>query len=94
MTPIAIVGVGETPAVRRSEKSLRALVVEAVANALDDAGLKPSDVDGILSDGLVMPTTVPRDFVAAQFGIDRRYDGGMSYGGAGSVCAPQLVWIG
>lgn len=93
MTPIAIVGVGETPPVRRSGKSLRALVVEAVANALDDAGLKPSDVDGILSDGLVMPTTVPRDFVAAQFGIDRRYDGGMSFGGAGSACAPQLAQL-
>lgn len=93
MTPIAIVGVGETPAVRRSEKGLRALVVEAVANALDDAGLKPSDVDGILTDGLVMPTTVPRDFVAAQFGIDRRYDGGMSFGGAGSACAPQLAQL-
>ncbi len=93
MTPIAIVGVGETPAVRRSEKSLRALVVEAVSNALDDAGLKPSEVDGILSDGLVMPTTVPRDFVAAQFGIDRRYDGGMSFGGAGSACAPQLAQL-
>lgn len=93
MTPIAIVGVGETPPARRSGKSLRALVVEAVANALDDAGLKPSDVDGILSDGLVMPTTVPRDFVAAQFGIDRRYDGGMSFGGAGSACAPQLAQL-
>jgi acetyl-CoA acetyltransferase len=93
MTPIAIVGVGETPAVRRSEKNLRALVVEAIGNALDDAGLKPSDVDGILSDGLVMPTTVPRDFVAAQFGIDRRYDGGMSFGGAGSACAPQLAHL-
>ena len=93
MTPIAIVGVGETPAVRRSEKGLRALVVEAVANALDDAGLKPSDVDGILTDGLVMPTTVPRDFVAAQFGIDRQYDGGMSYGGAGTTCAPQLAQL-
>jgi acetyl-CoA acetyltransferase len=93
MTPIAIVGVGETPAVRRSEKNLRALVVEAIGNALDDAGLKPCDVDGILSDGLVMPTTVPRDFVAAQFGIDRRYDGGMSFGGAGSACAPQLAQL-
>lgn len=93
MTPIAIVGVGETPPVRRSGKSLRALVVEAVANALDDAGLKPSDVDGILTDGLVMPTTVPRDFVAAQFSIDRRYDGGMSFGGAGSACAPQLAQL-
>jgi acetyl-CoA acetyltransferase len=93
MTPIAIVGVGETPAVRRSQKSLRALVVEAVSNALDDAGLEPSDVDGIVSDGLVMPTTVPRDFVAAQFGIDRRYDGGMSFGGAGSACAPQLAQL-
>ena len=92
-TPIAIVGIGATRPVRRSDKSLRALVVEAVEAALADAGLEPREVDGILTDGLVMPTTVPRDFIAAQFGMERRFDGGMSFGGAGSVAAPQLAQL-
>ena len=85
---IAIVGIGATKPVRRSPKGLRALCVEAVEAALADAGLSASKVDGIVTDGLVMPTTVPRDYIAAQFGMDRRFDGGMSYGGAGSVVAP------
>ena len=87
-TPIAIVGIGATKPVRRSPKGLRALCVEAIETALADAGLDASDVDGIVTDGLVMPTTVPRDYVAAQLGIDRRYDGGMSYGGAGNAVGP------
>lgn len=93
LTPIAIVGIGATQPVRRSEKGLRALVVEAVQAALADAGVRPQEVDAVLSDGLVMPTTVPRDFVAAQFGIERRFDGGMSYGGAGTVTSPLLAQL-
>jgi acetyl-CoA acetyltransferase len=85
---IAIVGIGETRPVRRSDKGLRTLVVEAIEMALVDAGIEPQDVDGIVSDGLVMPSTVPRDWVAAQFGFQRSYDGGMSFGGAASACAP------
>jgi len=88
LEPIAIAGIGETRPVRRSEKGLRALVVEAIEAALADAGLDPSDVDGVVSDGLVMPSTVPRDWVAAQFGFARDYDGGMSFGGAASASAP------
>jgi len=91
LEPVAIVGIGETRPVRRSEKSLRGLVIEAVQAALADAGLKPTDVDAIVTDGLVMPNTVPRDFVAAQFGIDRRFDGGLSYTGAGIANAPKLA---
>src|SRR3982074_1028944 len=45
----AIVGVGETTYVRGSTKTTRALGTWAVRNALDDAGLKPGDVDGIMS---------------------------------------------
>jgi acetyl-CoA acetyltransferase len=90
LTPVAIVGVGETQPTRRSAKGLRALVVEAVQAALADAGIEPHEVDGIITDGLVMPSSVPRDYIAAQFGIERRFDGGMSYGGAGSVCSPML----
>ena len=93
LDPIAIVGIGETRPVRRSEQSLRALVIEAVLAAITDAGLAPGDVDAIVTDGLIMPTSVPRDFVAAQLGIERRFDGGMSYGGAGTTLAPMLAQL-
>ena len=45
----AIVGVGETTYVRGSDKTTRALGTWAIRNALADAGLKASDVDGMLS---------------------------------------------
>lgn len=45
----AIVGVGETEYSRHSGRSTRAMAVEAVRKAMDDAGLKPSQVDGLLS---------------------------------------------
>lgn len=88
LSSIAIAGIGATRPVRRSDKGLRALVVEAIEAALADAGIESSDVDGLVSDGLVMPTTVPRDWVAGQFGFERGYDGGMSFGGAASASAP------
>ena len=42
----AIVGVGYTPMVRKSEQSLAAVAVEAAVNAIADAGLTPQDIDG------------------------------------------------
>ena len=45
----AIVGVGETTYTRGSGRTTRALGSWAVRNAMLDAGLKPSDVDGMLS---------------------------------------------
>lgn len=45
----AIVGVGETEYSRRSGRNQRSMAVEAVRNALDDAGLAPSEVDGMMS---------------------------------------------
>jgi hypothetical protein len=41
--------VGETPYMRGSDKSTRALASIAVRNAMVDAGLKPSEIDGMLS---------------------------------------------
>jgi acetyl-CoA acetyltransferase len=87
----AIVGIGETSPSRRSHKSIRALTIEAVAAALDDAGLTPADVDGIVTDSVIMPNSVPHEYLAAQFGIERSFDGNLSYGGAGIVCAPMLA---
>src|SRR3977135_591504 len=44
----AIGGVGETTYTRGSNKTTRALGTWAVRNAILDAGLKPSDIDGML----------------------------------------------
>ena len=45
----AIVGVGETTYTRGSGKTTRALGTWAVRNAILDAGLKNTDIDGMLS---------------------------------------------
>src|SRR5580704_6892673 len=45
----AIVGVGETTYTRGSGRTTRALGSWAVRNAILDAGLKPGDIDGMLS---------------------------------------------
>jgi acetyl-CoA acetyltransferase len=88
---IAIVGIGQTPPVRRSPKNIRHLAIEAIQLALDDAGIAASDIDGVITDGVIMPHTVPREFISAQFGMTRSFDGGVSFGGAGVACAPELA---
>src|SRR5437879_5401554 len=76
----AIVGVGETAYMRGSGKTTRALATWAVRNAVEDAGLKPADVDGMLSyqsgDSVFSP------FVAGDLGI--RLDFYMDVFGGGS----------
>jgi acetyl-CoA acetyltransferase len=44
-----IVGVGETEYSRNSGRTTRALAVEAIRKAILDAGLRPRDVDGMMS---------------------------------------------
>lgn len=45
----AIVGIGRTVFTRRSGRTTRAMAVEACRLALDDAGLRPDQVDGMLT---------------------------------------------
>jgi len=88
---IAIVGAGETKPMRKADGDIRSLTLEAVMAALDDAGLDPSDVDGIVTDAGIMPTTVPHEWMAAQLGIDNHFSAATSYGGTGIVAAPLLA---
>lgn len=88
---ICITGIGETPPSRRSPHNIRRLVVDAALEAIADAGLKPEDIDGLVSDSVIMPASVPRDWLSAQLGITREFDASLSYGGAGTVSAPILA---
>ena len=45
----AIVGIGKTDFTKNSGKSELALAVECAKHAIDDAGLQPSDIDGMVS---------------------------------------------
>src|SRR2546429_2008387 len=63
----AIVGVGETDYMRGSDKSTRALASIAVRNAMADAGLKASEIDGMLS--YQFNDSVFSTFIAGDLGI-------------------------
>src|SRR5688500_6192817 len=63
----AIAGVGETTYTRGSGKTTRALGTWAVRNAIEDAGLKAADVDGMLSYQSGDSTFSP--FIAGDLGI-------------------------
>lgn len=90
--PVAVVGVGETEFVRRDDRRVGELVVAACRAALADAGLEPSDVDGVVTEGSTMPSRVPADEVAYALGItDRRFTAAGLVGGAGVVGAVALA---
>ena len=61
----AVVGVGHSKVHRRDDISLGALTVDACRNAIADAGLKPSDIDG-----LACAPNVPLDGNGDVNGID------------------------
>lgn len=79
----AIAGVGATPQGTLHGSTPITLAVEAFKRALDDAGLKKQDIDGLLT----MPgTTSPEASLnylrlGEALGIDPRYTGSMTMGG-------------
>jgi acetyl-CoA acetyltransferase len=58
---LAICGVGESEHTKASGRTTREIVATAVERALDDAGLKPTDVDGL------MHVPLPEQFDVAAF---------------------------
>ncbi|MDP9608838.1 MULTISPECIES: lipid-transfer protein [Streptomyces] len=80
----AIIGIGATEFSKDSGRSELKLAVEAVRAALDDAGLTPADVDGLVT--FTMDTS-PEITVAQACGIgDLTFFSRVHYGG-GAACA-------
>jgi acetyl-CoA acetyltransferase len=81
-----IAGVGESTFSRGSGKSELRLMLDASINALNDAGLKPHEIDGIVGP----PIGATAEHFAANLGIeDLRYATTVHMGGASPVVALQ-----
>lgn len=88
---VAVTGIGETQYSRGSGKSVAALQLEASVKAIEDAGLSPKDIDGIIPYG--NSPVVAEDFVT-NFGIeDLRFSATTPLGGASCVAALQCALL-
>jgi acetyl-CoA acetyltransferase len=84
----AVTGVGETRYLRGTDRTSLSLQLEASLNAIRDAGLQPSDIDGLIPYGL---GAVAEDFIT-NFGIkDLRFSATTPMGGASAVASIQCA---
>lgn len=84
----AIVGIGDTEYTRKSGVSPTALGLEAAKKAADDAGLKPSDIDGMI-EGMRGKGPSNEEYQVA-FGLEHlRFFGRALAGGSGGEFAMQ-----
>ncbi len=82
-------GIGETAYMRGSSKTAFELQIESSLKAIADAGLKPSQIDGVIPIGIVSGTA--DDFIE-NFGItDLRFSAVVPHGGASPVMALQAA---
>jgi len=85
----ALVGVGETEYSRNSGRTTRHMAVEAIRSAMEDAGLGPHDVDGMMSYSAMDSTMSPT--VSADLGIRLNFYADIIGGGSSIECLIGLA---
>ena len=85
----AISGVGDTAYTRGTTKSALALQLEASLKAIDDAGLKPTDIDGVIP--YFPGGGIAEDFIANLGLPDLTLSAFIPMGGATCVAAIQTA---
>ncbi len=89
MDKCAVTGVGETAYSKNSGKSVVALQMEASLKAIADAGLKPTDIDGVIPYGNL--DVVAEEFITNLGFQDLRFSATTPLGGASCVAAIQAA---
>jgi acetyl-CoA acetyltransferase len=89
-----IAGVGHSAFGKFPDRTAWDLEAEAAARAVEDTGLRPADVDGLLTDpgpvqGVLDGITPHFLRLGAQLGLDPDYTGSEILGGAGSVASVE-----
>ena len=85
MVRVAIAGVGQTEFSKNIGRSERTIALEAIQHALEDAGLAPSAVDGLVRFDMESTSEVE---IARNLGIrNLRFFGEVGYGGGGGCAA-------
>lgn len=83
MTPVAIVGIGESHVGRLRGLSALRVTLEAARAALHDAGLTAAHIDGVLTRNLDMDVTyMHSQLIAKHLGIQPRFTTDINLGGA------------
>jgi acetyl-CoA acetyltransferase len=94
---VAIVGVGASAQGTVPGSTALSLAIDAFKDALDDAGLKKSDIDGLLTmPGMTSPEEAMNYLrLAETLGIDPRYTGSLVMGGgtAGALVQAAVMAI-
>ena len=81
----AITGVGETDFVKGTERTAVDMMLEAARKAIADAGLKPSDIDGLLTAySFTEPYFMLGSVMCEYLGLKPRYNASMVVGGVGA----------
>ncbi|MCB9726094.1 MAG: transporter [Spirochaetaceae bacterium] len=83
----AIVGVGQTPFTRGTDCSTLELHLRAALEAIEDAGLTPADIDGVMPNELA--GTIAEDFILNLGLRDLAFSSTIRTGGASFVSAIQ-----
>jgi acetyl-CoA acetyltransferase len=84
----AIAGIGWTDYTLNSDRTVEALALAACSNAIADAGLKPTDVDGLITFG--MGDTSTTSVVGTNLGL-RGMNHYADYGAGGSVACGVVL---
>jgi acetyl-CoA acetyltransferase len=94
---VAIAGIGETAYTKASGRTAREIGAEAAARAIEDAGLEPSDIDGITWSGAFADFDV--DAFHEHFGTSHRmwtspWGGGMAWAATAPYLAAEAIAAG
>ena len=86
MTPVAIVGIGESRVGRLRGMSALRLTLEAARTAIQDAGVTASAIDGVLTRNFDMDVTyMHSQLVAQHLGLKPRFTTDINLGGATAI---------